>query len=246
VYQSAILIQLVSDHEGSDDSDVPVDDIPHVGEYICLPYHLKPDQPVSLKPFFELNGGDISERDNNELSPPNTDYFSSDDSDLEDLDLGEEVGNFSDVEILPLDIAVESQMLPDDQRGAPSHSNDDRYETDQANNVHIPFGADQPNHHNQRDGMFIQRFTKGCLGAVVDGNGLSAQHDYQGKVKPDASGNVYAPFTSRMDWEFAKWAKSCGVSSTAVTDLLAIEGVRSQVTRTESMMSLPCLGTGSP
>lgn len=37
--------------------------------------------------------------------------------------------------------------------------------------------------------------------------------------------NRYAPFTSRLDWEFAKWAKTRGPGSTAVTELLQIKGV---------------------
>jgi len=227
-YQSAILDQLVSDLEESDDSDVPVDDIPYVCTGRCLSYRLKPDQPVSLKPFFEPDAGNISEPDNDDLSPPNTDYSLGDESDSEDSDLGDEVDNLSDVEFLPLDIAVGSRMLPDDHGDAPNHIDDDGYETDQADNpahVHVPIGADQADHNNQHDGIFIQRFTKGHPGAAVGLNGLSAQHDYQDKLKPNASGNVYAPFASRIDWEFAKWAKSCGVSSRAVTNLLAIEGV---------------------
>lgn len=38
--------------------------------------------------------------------------------------------------------------------------------------------------------------------------------------------NLYHPFTSKMDWEVARWAKLRGVSSMAFSDLLAIEGVR--------------------
>ncbi|KAG2053928.1 hypothetical protein BDR06DRAFT_982598 [Suillus hirtellus] len=37
--------------------------------------------------------------------------------------------------------------------------------------------------------------------------------------------NIYAPFSSQMDWDIAKWAKLCGSSSTAFTDLLEIDGV---------------------
>ncbi|KAG2153819.1 hypothetical protein DEU56DRAFT_725961 [Suillus clintonianus] len=37
--------------------------------------------------------------------------------------------------------------------------------------------------------------------------------------------NVYAPFTSQMDWDIAKWAKLHGTGSTAFTDLLAIDGL---------------------
>jgi hypothetical protein len=183
---------------------------------------------VSLKFDFELNADNISERDDDELSPPNTDN-SFDESDSEDSDMGEEVDKFSDLDPLPLDIAVGPQMLPEEQRDAPDHIDHDGHETDHFDNpghVHIPIHVDQPDHH-QQNGVFIQKFTKGRPGAAVDGNGpgLSAQHDYHGKLRPNASGNVFAPFTSQMDWKFAKWAKSSGVSSTAITDLLAIEGV---------------------
>ena len=36
---------------------------------------------------------------------------------------------------------------------------------------------------------------------------------------------VYAPFTSRTDWEIARWAKIRGPSSSAVNELLQIDGV---------------------
>ncbi|KAJ7137196.1 hypothetical protein C8R44DRAFT_828619 [Mycena epipterygia] len=39
--------------------------------------------------------------------------------------------------------------------------------------------------------------------------------------------NPYAPFNSKMDWEVARWAKLRGSGSTAFTDLLNVEGVRS-------------------
>lgn len=41
----------------------------------------------------------------------------------------------------------------------------------------------------------------------------------------DDSSNMWAPFSSQMDWEIAKWAKLCGAGSTAFSDLLAIKGV---------------------
>ncbi|KAF8715292.1 hypothetical protein AX14_012641 [Amanita brunnescens Koide BX004] len=37
--------------------------------------------------------------------------------------------------------------------------------------------------------------------------------------------NIYAPFCSKMDWEIARWAKVHGPSSTAVSELLAIDGL---------------------
>ncbi|KAG2130810.1 uncharacterized protein EDB93DRAFT_1255700 [Suillus bovinus] len=37
--------------------------------------------------------------------------------------------------------------------------------------------------------------------------------------------NPYAPFSSQMDWEVAQWAKLHGLSSTAFSDLLSIDGL---------------------
>jgi len=37
--------------------------------------------------------------------------------------------------------------------------------------------------------------------------------------------NPYAPFSSKLDWEFAQWAKLRGPGSTAITELLKIDGV---------------------
>ncbi|KAG1837613.1 hypothetical protein F4604DRAFT_1931480 [Suillus subluteus] len=37
--------------------------------------------------------------------------------------------------------------------------------------------------------------------------------------------NVYAPFTSKLDWEMARWAKLRGPSSTAFSELVSIEGL---------------------
>jgi hypothetical protein len=38
--------------------------------------------------------------------------------------------------------------------------------------------------------------------------------------------NVWAPFSSKIDWEIARWAKLRGPGSTALSELLRIEGVR--------------------
>lgn len=38
--------------------------------------------------------------------------------------------------------------------------------------------------------------------------------------------NEWAPFSTRMDWEVARWAKLRGPSSTALSELLKVDGVR--------------------
>ncbi|KAI0725932.1 hypothetical protein BC629DRAFT_1447429 [Irpex lacteus] len=41
--------------------------------------------------------------------------------------------------------------------------------------------------------------------------------------------NPYAPFTSKLDWEFAKWAKLRGPSETSLTELLGIDDVKDRL-----------------
>jgi phage FluMu protein Com len=53
----------------------------------------------------------------------------------------------------------------------------------------------------------------------------SSDYNYCIAMDSDNSSNPWAPFSSQMDWEIAKWAKLRGAGSTAFSDLLAIEGV---------------------
>ncbi|KAJ7796041.1 hypothetical protein B0H13DRAFT_2392831 [Mycena leptocephala] len=53
----------------------------------------------------------------------------------------------------------------------------------------------------------------------------TSEKAYESTLKDCTSSNPYAPFTSKIDWEVAKWAKLRGAGSTAFSDLLNIEGV---------------------
>lgn len=69
---------------------------------------------------------------------------------------------------------------------------------------------------------------KGRAGAVMKGHTTAQKatyEDYDAEMEQALRDNAYAPFTSRIDWEVARWAKLRGSGSTAFTDLLAIEGV---------------------
>ncbi|KAG2031354.1 hypothetical protein BDR03DRAFT_1016179 [Suillus americanus] len=44
-------------------------------------------------------------------------------------------------------------------------------------------------------------------------------------IDAGSAADVYALFASQMDWDIAKWVKLCGASSTALTDLLEIDGL---------------------
>jgi hypothetical protein len=59
---------------------------------------------------------------------------------------------------------------------------------------------------------------------ITDSTHQQAHYEAYHTMMGDAD-NTYAPFCSKMDWEIAWWAKIHGPSSTAVSELLAINGV---------------------
>ena len=74
--------------------------------------------------------------------------------------------------------------------------------------------------------IVIDQFPFGSPGAPIPGvpEGFSTYQSCMAS-HPDS---IWAPFLSECDWEFARWAKMRGPTSTAVTDLLAIPGVWAQ------------------
>ncbi|KAK7025769.1 hypothetical protein R3P38DRAFT_3531625 [Favolaschia claudopus] len=73
----------------------------------------------------------------------------------------------------------------------------------------------------------VEKFPGGKAGKPISrAQDRESEKAYDSVLKDRASLNPYAPFTSKMDWEVAKWAKLRGAGSTAFSDLLEIEGVR--------------------
>ena len=50
-------------------------------------------------------------------------------------------------------------------------------------------------------------------------------HTTYGQNVQNSTNNPYAPFTTRINWEFAKWAKLDGPGANSLNKLLAIPGV---------------------
>ena len=73
-----------------------------------------------------------------------------------------------------------------------------------------------------RQQVFVEHFPLQTAGAPVSRRGPSA---YTRTFAGLPQGNPYTPFSSKMDWEVARWVKLRGPSSTAVTELLSIPGV---------------------
>lgn len=58
--------------------------------------------------------------------------------------------------------------------------------------------------------------------------------------------NVYAPFSCKIDWELARWAKLRGPGSTAVSDLLAIDGVANSYFILYHLLNSDLIAQGAP
>lgn len=69
----------------------------------------------------------------------------------------------------------------------------------------------------------VQKFPGSRAGEAVGDDGPAGYAEY-GTPDP-LSENPYAPFSSQVDWQFAKWAKLRGPGSTSVSELLGIESV---------------------
>jgi hypothetical protein len=93
-------------------------------------------------------------------------------------------------------------------------------------NAGMAMHAEAPNHAQQGSMPFVERFPLGMAGNPISNMGQSVP-GYQVLHDNLGQGHIWYPFRSQRDWEFARWAKNRGPSSTAVTELLAIEGVSS-------------------
>jgi hypothetical protein len=73
----------------------------------------------------------------------------------------------------------------------------------------------------------IVHYENSARGPMLHGNNPSSDQAYGSTVSKDADDNIFYPFSSKLEWEFAKWAKLQGsnITASAVTDLLSIDGV---------------------
>ena len=71
----------------------------------------------------------------------------------------------------------------------------------------------------------IEKFPSRQAGEAVSRNSELGYEGYENALGGDTAGNPYSPFILKINWQFAKWAKLRGAGSTAVTELMGIEGV---------------------
>ncbi|KAN0137729.1 hypothetical protein V8E53_004485 [Lactarius tabidus] len=72
---------------------------------------------------------------------------------------------------------------------------------------------------------FVTKYPGHMAGAVHSKANLGENQKYGLRIGKESQENLYAPFTSQLEWELARWAKIRGPSLTSFTELMAIEGV---------------------
>jgi hypothetical protein len=85
----------------------------------------------------------------------------------------------------------------------------------------LPGLSETPDHVPVNMTPFVEHFPSILAGAPISNMGQSVP-GLQGGLHAE---NIWFPFQSKRDWEFAQWSKNRGPGSTAVTELLAIDSV---------------------
>ena len=77
---------------------------------------------------------------------------------------------------------------------------------------------------------FVEHYPDSKAGdAVPNRSKQPNSHTAYGSKFQNSETNPYAPFSSHIDWKVAKWAKLRGPSSTAFSELLAIDGLQERL-----------------
>lgn len=133
--------------------------------------------------------------------------------DYEDIDVG-----WPDDEQLPEEDNNDND--DDEEEESSSGEDSDSDSDDDERNDNIVVLSLPPQTEEQYD---IVHFPGMDAGAPI--STTASQPNYNAYWQRLSSNNRYAPFASRFDWEIARWAKLHGPSSSALTELLQIEGV---------------------
>ena len=133
---------------------------------------------------------------------------SPDPADITDADVYEELAHDD-----PFQVVTHDPAIPDELPDVPQDLEESANQNEAGNLGTIP-----------KSTVVVDQFPHRSAGAPIPGIacGSSAQGPHQ-----DMHGDsVWAPFNSQRDWLFAHWAKTHGPTSSAVTRLLEIPGVR--------------------
>ncbi|KAK7021100.1 hypothetical protein VNI00_017503 [Paramarasmius palmivorus] len=174
---------------------------------------------------------------NTDEEPPlfEGDYFGSD---YDSVDFGMAEGDIGSVvdEVEGFGLRDIDDELGEDEFAEENAAPEQSWESPRAAPGSIPYETDddginigtQDSRHvfeeQLRDRIVVEKFPSLLAGAPIHQHSQDGDEQY-GRSIVGLSENPHAPFVSRMDWEVAQWAKMRGPGSTAVTELLWIEGL---------------------
>ena len=112
---------------------------------------------------------------------------------------------------------VDSEDMDEDEDGEDNPDNEEEV-------VHEEGGTDVSEGSNH---VTIETFPSqfGDAGVAMERGSGSLYRKYNNNRQEALEDNIYAPFKSKLDWDFAQWAKLRGPGSTAINELLNIDGV---------------------
>ena len=84
--------------------------------------------------------------------------------------------------------------------------------------------------------VVIDPFPSASAGAPIDG--MSRGNPIYESQQGEDGDLIWYPFQSECDWLLARWAKMCGPTSSAVTELLAIPEVRTVLRSISTLLIL--------
>ena len=183
------------------------------------PLELNFDQDLGNIPDFEGMPDLVDSDDEEDID----DDFQDNERDLSDLDLPQD-DDFDGEDI------SDGVLTPEPPSPTDSQASVDIPLPNVPNISPSQFTAGIEDIENQlRKPVVVQHFRDHFQGSKA---GEPAPPPTKGKSRAHRSGslgsetNPYAPFTNRINWEIAKWAKLRGPSSTAFSELLSISGVQ--------------------
>ncbi|KAI9461560.1 hypothetical protein BJY52DRAFT_1203368 [Lactarius psammicola] len=154
---------------------------------------------------------------------------SSDDKDESDDEDEDSTGSNSDIApIAQHDIGLEPRhrTLPPSPEVEPATGSPSENEQPQDDDILQKCGEVGPVLERRPK---ITRYPGGNAGVVHSKTNMTENQNYEAKVGETSQANAYAPFASCLEWEIAKWAKLRGPSSTAFTEMMAIDGVQDRL-----------------
>ena len=141
-------------------------------------------------------------------------------NDTADGDDASDIANSTDADVFEIITQTQTNVFPDSDLTVPDPEQIPSAELESP--PENPPNSFEPGSPDPQPQVVVEHFPHGNPGAPISGMpGCSIHESSQGGF----GGSVWAPFQSECDWHFAHWAKVNKLSSSALTNLLAIPNV---------------------